>query len=392
MKELFTGIDYLFKEIHTKKKETRNVEKQYHFLDDIQKNNHKLLSINIEKKDTNSLQVVNYNYSVNYIIGINFTKSNTHAYVTDSEGRLKFYCSAGVLQHSGKNKKSRFQVLKNIYRILVTRLIFLKDEPVALHLKNVGFSTTSIVKKLKRIAFIVAIKDFSVVPFNGCRLRKVPRKRVKKSMAKKKPVRINAILDMGRSLIKVVKKQRPDYWNVYKSRGKFMDLKLNENSSAKFVSLKTNKRATVKKLFDWAAYFFISKAINCLNFKQNVCSKYSEFNIARKQQCYSWDNYLKNSRVIESTNRQFFRYWFTYLKVRREYRTTQKILLVLGFNKSILKQYFNHLVSSSIKLRLQNNLIIKINKNIPEARIKNTADSSFWSKYKKLKRKYPISN
>ena len=247
MKELFTGINYLFKEIHTKKKGTCNVEKQYNFLDNIQKNNHKLLSINIEKKDTNSLQVVNYNYSVNYIIGINFTKSNTHAYVTDSEGRLKFYCSAGVLQQSGENKKSRFYVLKNIYRILVTRLTFLKDEPVALHLKNVGFSTTSIVKKLKRIAFIMVIKDFSVMPFNGCRLQKVPRKRVKKSMAKKKPVRINANLDMDRSLIKVVKKQQPDYWNVYKNFGKFINLKLNENSSAEFVFLKSNKQAAVKK-------------------------------------------------------------------------------------------------------------------------------------------------
>ena len=371
MKKLFTDINYLFKQIYTKKKESRNVEKQYTFLNGIQKNNSKLLGKITEEKNDYSLEPVSYNYSVNYIIGISFTKSNTHMYVTDSVGALKYYCSAGVLQHSGKNKKSRFYVLKNIYTILITRLTFLKKEPVALHLKNVDSNITNIINKLKRIAFIVTIKDFSAIPFNGCRGQKVPRKRNKKRIKKRETVPYDKNIDLEHVFIKIDRKQQPDYWDIYKTGGKFVDLKLEKNNVNKFVFFKTKnfffsktyKHTTTTKLFDWSSFFRSNDSNNNLNSNQNDYLKHSVFKDVKKQQYNFWYKYLTNFKKIKSRKTQFTIAWSAYLKKTKRYVTasfTQKSyekarLLV---NKQI--KLFNLLSRIYIKLQLQKNKVLNL--------------------------------
>jgi ribosomal protein S11 len=95
---------------------------------------------------------------VMYIIDITFSRSNTFLNVMDPSGNLKFFCSAGCLQHKGKNKKFRFNVFKSIYHVLTTKLRFLKGKPIALHLKNVGFNKYWLIKKLKSRFFIKSVK------------------------------------------------------------------------------------------------------------------------------------------------------------------------------------------------------------------------------------------
>jgi ribosomal protein S11 len=112
-----------------------------------------------------------------YIIDITFSRSNTFLHVMDSEGRLKYFASAGHLNHKGKNKKFRSNVLKSIYKVLLTKLKYLKGKPVGLHLKNVGFNKFGIIKKLKSKFFIKVVKVFNLFPFNGCRNKKVRRKK-----------------------------------------------------------------------------------------------------------------------------------------------------------------------------------------------------------------------
>lgn len=114
-----------------------------------------------------------------YIIDITFSRSNTFLHVMDSKGQLKFFASAGHFKYKGKNKKFRLNVLKSVYKVLLTKLKYLKNKPIALHLKNVGFNKFWIIKKLKSKFYIKTIKVFNLFPFNGCRNKKIRRKKMK---------------------------------------------------------------------------------------------------------------------------------------------------------------------------------------------------------------------
>jgi ribosomal protein S11 len=98
----------------------------------------------------------------------------------DFSGNLKFFHSAGFLKYKGKNKKSRFVVLKDMYKILISKLKFLKSQPVALHLKNVGFAKFWVIRVFKKKFFIRVVRSFNKYPHNGCRKRKMRRKKFRK--------------------------------------------------------------------------------------------------------------------------------------------------------------------------------------------------------------------
>ena len=57
---------------------------------------------------------------------------------------------------------------------------FLGKKPVALHLNNVNFYQNLIVNKLKQTFYIKVIKSFNQAPYNGCRKKKVRRKKYTK--------------------------------------------------------------------------------------------------------------------------------------------------------------------------------------------------------------------
>lgn len=175
------NINKIFETVSIKKQYIKNLKNQVNLLSDVKQKNYKLLNSKISSIDVNKCiddQVVMY------IINIIFSRSNTFLNVTDPSGNLKFFCSAGCLQHKGKNKKFRFNVFKNIYHVLTTKLRFLKGKPIALHLKNVGFNKHWLIKKLKSRFFIKSVKSFNIFPHNGCRKRKVRRKKLKKKMKK----------------------------------------------------------------------------------------------------------------------------------------------------------------------------------------------------------------
>jgi len=116
---------------------------------------------------------------VTYIIVVKFSRSNTLVHVMDFKGNLKFFYSAGSVSYSGKNKRSRYLVFRDLYRILVSKLMFLKGKPIALHLTNVSYNKFWLIKKLRKRFFIVSTRIFSAYPHNGCRKRKVRRKKFK---------------------------------------------------------------------------------------------------------------------------------------------------------------------------------------------------------------------
>lgn len=173
------NLNEFLRDISIKKHYIKKLKNQFLSLKSVKKKNYKLLNKNLLGNKFNSMKS---NLVIMYIIDITFTRSNTLLHVTDSLGKLKFFCSAGDLQHQGKNKKLRYNVFQSIYRLLVTRLDFLTGKPVALHLKNVGFNRFWIIKKLKDKFFIRTVKSFDLFPHNGCRKKKVRRKKIKKLM------------------------------------------------------------------------------------------------------------------------------------------------------------------------------------------------------------------
>jgi ribosomal protein S11 len=171
------NLNEFLKNISIRKRYIQSLKKKTTALNNIKQKSYKLV---------NSTLIQNrQDYSLNdniimYIIDITFSRSNTFLHVMDASGKLKYYCSAGQLDYKGKNKKDHFEVFKSIYRILITKLEFLKNKPVALHLKNVGFKHFWILKKLKKKFFIKITRFFNLFPFNGCRKKKIRRKKIKK--------------------------------------------------------------------------------------------------------------------------------------------------------------------------------------------------------------------
>lgn len=115
-----------------------------------------------------------------YTIDISFSRVNTLLNVTDFSGKLKFFCSAGNLSYKGNSKKARTLVVKSMINFLIKKFVVLKSKPIALNLKNVKFLKFWIVKLFKKKFFIQIVKNFNTYSYNGCRKKKVRRKKFKK--------------------------------------------------------------------------------------------------------------------------------------------------------------------------------------------------------------------
>lgn len=170
------NLNKFFNKIKLKKQYIKKLQDKIILLSNVKEKNYKALDSQISNKKKN----VGDNYLISYIIGITFSQTNTLLHVTDPLGNLKFFCSAGSLNFTGKAKRSRFLVFREIYYILVSKLEFLKGQPVAVHLKNVGSAKFWILKRLKKKFFIRIVRSFSLYPYNGCRKQKRRRKKFKK--------------------------------------------------------------------------------------------------------------------------------------------------------------------------------------------------------------------
>lgn len=124
--------------------------------------------------------VLEQDFIISYIITITFLKANTMIHVSDSLGNVKWFCSSGSINVTGKRKKQRRSVLLKLILFLFKKAVFLSKKPVALHLNNVGSYQTFIVKKLKKEIFIKIVKSFNQTAYNGCRKKKIRRKKYSK--------------------------------------------------------------------------------------------------------------------------------------------------------------------------------------------------------------------
>ena len=119
-------------------------------------------------------------FTIAYIINVSFLKANTTIHVSDIQGNLKLFYSAGSVELSGKQKRRRRIAISKLISLVLKKATFLGQNPIALHLNNVNFYKNLIVGKLKRNLYIKIIKILNQTPYNGCRKKKLRRKKYTK--------------------------------------------------------------------------------------------------------------------------------------------------------------------------------------------------------------------
>ena len=131
----------------------------------------------IFKHHKKTLKLEREKFLVVYIITVTFLKANTTINVSDIKGNVKLSFTSGSVNLIGKQKKNRLKSVSRLVYLLSKKATFLKNTPVAIHLRNVNFSKFLILKRLKINFFIRIVKSYNLSPYNGCRKKKVRRKK-----------------------------------------------------------------------------------------------------------------------------------------------------------------------------------------------------------------------
>ena len=154
----------------------KNLFNQIIQLEQIKKKNYKKLG------QKNNKNILKQDLTVYYIINISFLKANTTIHLSDIKGNIKLFYSAGDIGLKGKQKTKRRIAVGKLIAILFKKTPFITKKPIALHLNNVKFYKRFIVKQLKKNFFIKIIKSFNLTPYNGCRKKKIRRKKHSKKL------------------------------------------------------------------------------------------------------------------------------------------------------------------------------------------------------------------
>lgn len=169
------NLNKFFKKIYLKKQYLTKIQTNFYLLNELKEANHKRVGSRFSSKLTH-LSTFPF---VTYILEISFLKKNTLFHIMDCSGNIKFFYSAGSFQQSGKGKVARSTILRKFYRLLITKLKFVKSLPIAVHFRNTNSNMFWFLKKLKTKLFITVVKHFNQYSFNGCRKKKIRRKKFK---------------------------------------------------------------------------------------------------------------------------------------------------------------------------------------------------------------------
>lgn len=169
------SLNIFFKEIYLKKKYLKKMQNKLHFFNELRKLNYKKVGLKFNTDKSYSKK----NIFITYIIKIYFSKKNTLFRISDFSGNIRFFYSAGSFRQRGKRKIARSKVLRKFYKLLVFKLKFIQNLPVAIHFKNVDSNMSWFLKKLKKQFSITFVKYSYHYSYNGCRKKKVRRKKTK---------------------------------------------------------------------------------------------------------------------------------------------------------------------------------------------------------------------
>jgi len=106
---------------------------------------------------------------------ISSSYNNTIMTLTDLKGNVLFWTSAGSLGFKGTKKATPFAASK-VAGVLSSAIEKLKIEKIYVFVKGIGSGRDSAIKSLASKGIdIMAIKDITPIPHNGCRPPKVRR-------------------------------------------------------------------------------------------------------------------------------------------------------------------------------------------------------------------------
>lgn len=120
------------------------------------------------------------NFFIKYIIGIFISKTNITIYLTNIKGEIKYFVSSSSLKLNKRQNKTA--TIIKLFKILLFKNPFLKKENcTVLHFKNINQRTALTAYSFIANYFknILSIKIFNNKPHNGCRPKKVKRKKNK---------------------------------------------------------------------------------------------------------------------------------------------------------------------------------------------------------------------
>lgn len=114
--------------------------------------------------------------SVNYVLNITFSSTNTLLNLANIKGQTLIFLSSGYINLKKKQKKTQPSAVINLLKTLILKSYFLHNQTVALHFKNVKpYYEHLIIKLLKKIVFLKIMKSSNLQPHNGCRPKKLKR-------------------------------------------------------------------------------------------------------------------------------------------------------------------------------------------------------------------------
>ena len=130
-------------------------------------------------------KTVNYKFKnlIRFVIGVSANRNNVIVYVTDIKGKLFYYKTSGMLGLLKKQKKRSVHIILRLLKILITDNQYLKNNFIStLHLKNINKKLVIVILNFlsKNSIHIKNIKIKNHQPHNGCRPKKVRRKKRKK--------------------------------------------------------------------------------------------------------------------------------------------------------------------------------------------------------------------
>lgn len=120
---------------------------------------------------------------VSLVVGVSIQKNNVIVYLTNVKGKLLYFKTSGMLGISKRQKRKSVLVTLRLLKMLVLDNVKVKKNlPTALHLKNMSRRTSSVVTKFlsKNFTNVDVIKLKNNLPHNGCRPKKIKRKKRKK--------------------------------------------------------------------------------------------------------------------------------------------------------------------------------------------------------------------
>ena len=139
----------------------------------------KSLRLLLVKKSRKDQLIFKSKSLVNYIIGISIYNTSIVLHLSDVKGTVKFFITSGSLGIKRKQKKKKIAGLIKLIKFMLLKVKFIsKNDLIALHLKNfnerLGSFTSAFLSKFYNIELV---RINTNQPHNGCRPRKIKRKK-----------------------------------------------------------------------------------------------------------------------------------------------------------------------------------------------------------------------